>query len=870
MNFKPAVITMAYFLRNKKKFLIPFFIFSGIILFFSVGVSSAQAFNPNVGVPSSPSPYNNQTDAPLPITLRWNSISSPPSAPGVLIGYFIEGSSTIFPSGKEWVTQPQYYVSGSGGGVVPIDTSYQWRVRACLGTAKPANPTVEENNCGNWSSFWQFSPTLANPLADPQNALPSNGGTISPDNNGAITLIWNNVLGADSYKILFDKVGDLSYGIKTFDNISSNDYIVPAALLTLNYSYKWKVVGKKANKEGLWSPEWQFNFVLAQVAPVAPLNGARVTYPLAELEWNVTSGQPDEFFVEIFNSTGKIKDANVTATSLADPLKGIVLIGQTYTWRVTPYKNGTPGPTTGLWSFTLIYDKPTGLKPSSASAPTVLPVSSLGWTAPPIPPPPPIFFVPTYYWQVDGRESGNTGNTGNTTVGLKNYISAAGTYTWRVKACDDKMLGCSADAISTFEIKHTFVIDPAPMSAWVGKTIQFKGWYDLDGAGSAVQKDMASDFGTIWSSSNSKITISKGLATCPATADSTQITATYKGLTATAYLTCYDPKPISPVNNVTGVPLNPVLSWQGSVPSAPPGASSYFVVNYKKWADPLSLWMEVKPFSAANSVQISGLINNILYRWLVKICVKTDKETCSDWSDNFTFTTIPSVPIGLSPAGTGIPLSPTLRWNRAGGADHYLVSLGSFSPMETREIFADFSSNYPLQANTTYSWSVKACDVDSKCSETGNATFTTLPPPTISFFTPFPNNITAGGSVTLNWETADAKFVTIKGTGLTEEGRNSSGLVSFPLTNAGNYSYTLTAVGDGGQVSSAPITVTVTPKPSPTPSPAPTPPPGAPGPAQPACKKACPDPPTPGVTCIENPLCAKDFEDIIDNIISFI
>jgi hypothetical protein len=183
---------------------------------------------------------------------------------------------------------------------------------------------------------------------------------------------------------------------------------------------------------------------------------------------------------------------------------------------------------------------------------------------------------------------------------------------------------------------------------------------------------------------------------------------------------------VAPPNGATLVSINPTLDWN---PSA--NADTY---NVQMSDDPgFSNLIVNQTGIVATSLGVTGLANEETYYWRVSA---TNTAGTGDWSEVWSFTTIPAVPTapGLaSPANgaTGQPTTLLLAWHPAQGAESYQVQLAleqNFLNIvgEDSGLVDTARQINGLLNNTTYYWHVRGSNVagSGDWSETWN--FTTI------------------------------------------------------------------------------------------------------------------------------------------------
>jgi hypothetical protein len=183
----------------------------------------------------------------------------------------------------------------------------------------------------------------------------------------------------------------------------------------------------------------------------------------------------------------------------------------------------------------------------------------------------------------------------------------------------------------------------------------------------------------------------------------------------------------SPGNKLTDLPVLQLLKWNPSE-----GAVSYSL-QVSKSADFSSLLVSQNNITATE-YPVSGLVHNTTYYW--KVSAANDCFN-SGWSEVWNFTTIPTTPAAptlFSPAdnSTNQPLSLSLAWNAANGADSYALQVSTLFDFGTTLVNQSglTSTNYSpggLANGTRYYWRVNATNAGGTSSWSEVRNYTTLP-----------------------------------------------------------------------------------------------------------------------------------------------
>jgi len=186
--------------------------------------------------------------------------------------------------------------------------------------------------------------------------LPSNNAT---DISVPVTLQWENMEGAWSYRIQLDDENTFITPVFVNNDVNTNTQVVTG--LSAFTQYFWRVRAVNYFNIGEWSDTW--SFTTSQVPPpapglVSPQNQAENLPVDPTLTWNaVNSAESYHLQVadnDMFNSP-VFDDATLSATS--QQISGLSKITQ-YFWRVRAANSAGPGDWSDTWSFTTIPDIP--------------------------------------------------------------------------------------------------------------------------------------------------------------------------------------------------------------------------------------------------------------------------------------------------------------------------------------------------------------------------------------------------------------------------------------------------------------------------------------------------------------------------------
>lgn len=161
----------------------------------------------------------------------------------------------------------------------------------------------------------------------------------------------------------------------------------------------------------------------------------------------------------------------------------------------------------------------------------------------------------------------------------------------------------------------------------------------------------------------------------------------------------------TPVNNATGVTLNPLtLTWH------PADSASSYDVYIGTTNPPTGL---ITTVSDTTAVLTGGAFNTVYYWYVVPRNAAGAASGCVSSVTSFTTSDPPVAPDCadiLAPANgaTNVDVEPVFTWNTTAGATSYIFSLGTANPPDTLGVVTDttVSLTQPLAFNTTYYWSV--------------------------------------------------------------------------------------------------------------------------------------------------------------------
>lgn len=233
----------------------------------------------------------------------------------------------------------------SNGFVAPgldYESTYWWRV-------------ASSNDAGvsPWSAPFSFSTTTPTP-DKPYLAGPANNSVL---NTTTPKLFWTAVPGAETYSVQISRDDTFQgFSVRYTKSFLTDTFdIVPAARLSNETDYWWRVKSVNAGGESSYTPSWKFNTGVPLPAPslVGPANNSETTLT-PTLSWNVVPGAAS-YNVQISERVGFDQGLNVNELRWEDVNytvpSGILKDGKTYYWRVKANSESGFGPFSEVMSF---------------------------------------------------------------------------------------------------------------------------------------------------------------------------------------------------------------------------------------------------------------------------------------------------------------------------------------------------------------------------------------------------------------------------------------------------------------------------------------------------------------------------------------
>ncbi|HRP03043.1 MAG TPA: T9SS type A sorting domain-containing protein [Candidatus Kapabacteria bacterium] len=212
---------------------------------------------------------------------------------------------------------------------------YYWKVYSSSAT-----------NNGSWSDVFSFTSGL-NKVAL---ASPSNNTQGLELNN--VTLSWNALSGASTYKLIVSKNADLSSPIYNMTGLNTLSQVIGS--LEYNQNYYWAVYGQDGFGDGPKSDVWTFGTKVDMPTLVAPANNEIDVALTGTFTWNAAAGAT-EYQVQASEandfSTLVVNISNINATTFN---YSNLANNTTHFWRVRGYKAGQAGEWSNVWTFKTI------------------------------------------------------------------------------------------------------------------------------------------------------------------------------------------------------------------------------------------------------------------------------------------------------------------------------------------------------------------------------------------------------------------------------------------------------------------------------------------------------------------------------------
>lgn len=278
--------------------------------------------------PALVSPENNANDISYEnIIITWSGLASV-SAYQFQLSEDVD-FTTVVKSGKTSLTFTTFE------NLNPSKT-YYWRVRG-----------ENVNGYSPWSAIWLFN-TAAVELTAPIQVSPENNVTITET---AVNLIWNEVLGANSYKVQVSLSENFGSNVTEY---LTEDTVYGITGLSPDLTYYWRVKAFDNSVESNWSETWSFTvFKPSLDVPVLLFpesNATEINLEGVAFNWDDVFGansytieiSEDESFGDLFYTT--------VTDSVSKVVNGFVC-ETVYYWRVNASNESVISDWSEVWSF---------------------------------------------------------------------------------------------------------------------------------------------------------------------------------------------------------------------------------------------------------------------------------------------------------------------------------------------------------------------------------------------------------------------------------------------------------------------------------------------------------------------------------------
>ncbi|KAA9340723.1 LamG-like jellyroll fold domain-containing protein [Adhaeribacter soli] len=663
----------------------------------------------NLPPPSQPvlaSPANSATNIDTQLTLTWNT-SAHASSYQVQVSTSSSFSSTVF----NQVDIPTNSVQVRG---LVNNTTYYWRVKAS-----------GSGGSSSWSPIWSFNIKPQAPtLASPQN------NTLRIDLPSVLT--WNALPNVTSYQLLVASRPDFVVTWLNKTALTSTSFSVTG--LTNNTIYYWKVRAVSSKGTSDWSTAWQFKTILATPAQSYPTDAAPGLPISFTIKWGSSAGassyQLQISSTQDFSSLFMDRNGLTTTSSNISGLANHT----TYYWRVRAANSEGNSNWSPAWSFTTI--------PATPATPVLsAPVNQS--TGNPLPPTltwNPATNAQNYIVQVSANADFtspvfNQSNITGTSVPIPNLAHSTNYY-WRVMANN---YGVTSNWSNVWQFKTSLpnptLLAPANNATSTPVSLPLT-WNAISDAGSyQVQVSTAADFSSLLLDQNNLKTNSvnvSGLANHTTyfwrvRAANSEGNSNWSPAWSFTTIPATPATPVlsAPVNQSTGNPLPPTLTWN------PATNAQNYIVQVSANADFTSPVFNQSNITGT-SVPIPNLAHSTNYYWRV---MANNYGVTSNWSNVWQFKTTLPTPTLTTPANnvTDQPASILFSWNAAAGAGSYQLQISTVQDFGTLfldqdNLSATSSQVTTLNYRTTYFWRVRARNTEGNSNWSAVRTFTTMPP----------------------------------------------------------------------------------------------------------------------------------------------
>lgn len=421
-----------------------------LIISLALTVGLAVKAQPFTGVPVLNSPGDKSIVSSFPVYLSWNQVE------GANAGYEYQVLDT---SGGGGGTKGRVF--GQSVTSVKIDANafsmgyiHQWSVRACAGF--PSTLLGPDGECGGWADFRSFTPILSKPSL----SLPTDGSLadVLP-----LELKWQEVSGAAKYQYFVGTAK--SADGKTVQNIVSGgtgEVLANKTLATFNLPvssigqiHYWQIVVIPGKGKQSISDVWSFKARYPKPKGISPQSEVIYQEPF-KLEWQVTV-PAEQYLWYILDENGLSFLEGESASSPADVKFNLNYLDKPLKWIVQACKTGRQycsQPSDPL-SFKVVLGKPTITEPGTNGQVIAAKTSNnylFSWTG--------VAGAGYYHYEIPGAKiptSGDIPGAGPVGASFNAYVpetnlSRGSSYTFKVQTCslNEGIYHCSPFSERTF------------------------------------------------------------------------------------------------------------------------------------------------------------------------------------------------------------------------------------------------------------------------------------------------------------------------------------------------------------------------------------------------------------------------------------
>ncbi len=209
------------------------------------------------------------------------------------------------------------------------------------------------------------------------------------------------------------------------------------------------------------------------------------------------------------------------------------------------------------------------------------------------------------------------------------------------------------------------------------------------------------------------------------------------------------PKLASPSNGATGLPTNPILTWNSS------SSANYYTLQVST-SQSFSSLVTSQTGLVDTSFKVSGLSNDVVYYWRVSAANTVGSSPYSDVASFTTIVAAPSAPVLVSPLNgtTGVATTTTLNWSASTGATKYRLQLSTSSSFATTAVDDSTVTGTSRQIgsllnNTIYYWRVSVINAGGTSGWSTVWSFTTFVQASVVTLSLPTQTASVGGTITV-------------------------------------------------------------------------------------------------------------------------